>query len=120
MSSLAVFKILPTTQKYDWGKLGLTSKIAQLISQPQYAEFEPKIDEKSPYAEVYYICCRTFSERPDDTLTSYGWGLTPNRLHVYYLIPIKFFQNTSPVIQNSSESPSSINSMPGTATFPFS
>jgi hypothetical protein len=53
MSSTAVFKIVPTTQKYDWGKSGLTSKVAQLISQPQFAGiFKVEIDERSPYAEV--------------------------------------------------------------------
>ena len=48
-STAAVFKILPTTQKYDWGKSGLSSKVAQFISQPQFAV---EIDEGSPYAEV--------------------------------------------------------------------
>ena len=49
-TSAPVFKILPTTQKYDWGKYGLTSKVAQFISQPQFAV---EIDEGSPYAEVF-------------------------------------------------------------------
>ena len=43
----AVFKIIPTTQKYDWGKRGLSSKVAQFISNP--------IDEASPYAEVFSL-----------------------------------------------------------------
>ena len=50
MSTTAVFKIIPTTQSYDWGKLGLTSKVAQFASQSQIPGF--KIDERSPYAEV--------------------------------------------------------------------
>ena len=54
MTSTAVFKILPTTQKYDWGKSGLTSKVAQFISQPQFAV---EIDEGSPYAEVFLLLC---------------------------------------------------------------
>ena len=56
MSSLPVFKILPTTQKYDWGKLGLNSKVTQFISQPEF------IDEKSPYAEVFSVVDRLNGE----------------------------------------------------------
>jgi mannose-6-phosphate isomerase len=51
--STAVFKIIPTTQKYDWGKLGLSSKVAQFASQSQIPGF--KIDEKSTYAEVHIL-----------------------------------------------------------------
>lgn len=53
-TSVPVFKILPTTQKYDWGKTGLSSKVAQFISQPQ---FGVEIDEGSPYAEVFLLLC---------------------------------------------------------------
>jgi len=45
-----VFKIAPTTQKYDWGKIGTSSKVAQFASASQLAGFT--IDERSPYAEV--------------------------------------------------------------------
>ena len=79
----AVFKIIPTTQKYDWGKIGLTSKVAQFACQSQIPGF--KIDERSPYAEVvFYFCIRPSSERRDDNiLTSYGWALIRRRPHLY-------------------------------------
>lgn len=41
-----VFKIIPTTQQYDWGKIGWDSKVAQL------APLDVSIDEAAPYAEV--------------------------------------------------------------------
>ncbi|KAJ8497088.1 hypothetical protein ONZ45_g12204 [Pleurotus djamor] len=44
----AVFKIVPTTQKYDWGKVGLSSKVAQLASATG-----AEIDEAAPYAELW-------------------------------------------------------------------
>lgn len=47
----AVFKIIPTTQKYDWGKIGASSKVAQFAFQSRIPGF--KIDERSPYAEVF-------------------------------------------------------------------
>lgn len=78
MSSPAVFKILPTTQKYDWGKLGLNSKVAQFISQPELEE-PLTIDEKSPYAEVsltlVLMKCILL-------LISCGWALIRNRPRV--------------------------------------
>ena len=40
------FKIVPTTQQYDWGKIGWDSKVAQL------APSDVSIDETAPYAEV--------------------------------------------------------------------
>ncbi|KAG6917106.1 hypothetical protein DXG01_003926 [Tephrocybe rancida] len=48
MSSTPVFKIVPTTQQYAWGKIGSSAKVAQFsaASQPGFT-----IDESSPYAE---------------------------------------------------------------------
>ena len=45
-----VFKILPTTQKYDWGKIGLSSKVAQYAAACKLPGFT--LDENAPYAEV--------------------------------------------------------------------
>ncbi|KAI5992944.1 hypothetical protein EDD15DRAFT_2268557 [Pisolithus albus] len=44
-----VFLIAPTIQQYDWGKLGKSSKVAQLANSalPGFA-----LDESTPYAEV--------------------------------------------------------------------
>ncbi len=50
MTTAPVFQILPTTQKYDWGKLGLTSKVAQFAEAAKAPGFQ--LDEKAPYAEV--------------------------------------------------------------------
>ncbi|KLO17398.1 mannos-6-phosphate isomerase [Schizopora paradoxa] len=47
----SVFQILPTTQKYDWGKIGLTSKVAQFADAAKAPGFQ--LDEKSPYAELW-------------------------------------------------------------------
>ena len=43
-----VFTIVPTTQQYDWGKVGLSSKVAQFAK----ATNVESIDESKPYAEV--------------------------------------------------------------------
>lgn len=53
MSTTPVFPIIPTTQQYDWGKVGLTSKVAQFASASKTPGF--KLDEKAPYAEVCAI-----------------------------------------------------------------
>ena len=47
----AVFKILPTTQKYDWGKVGNDSAAARFASAtPSSDDFSIQSDK--PYAEV--------------------------------------------------------------------
>ena len=43
-----VFTITPTAQQYDWGKVGLESKVAQFAK----ATNVETIDESKPYAEV--------------------------------------------------------------------
>ncbi|KAI0075587.1 mannos-6-phosphate isomerase [Panus rudis PR-1116 ss-1] len=46
-----VFKIIPTTQKYDWGKIGLSSKVAQFAAAAKVPDFA--LDENAPYAELW-------------------------------------------------------------------
>jgi mannose-6-phosphate isomerase len=50
MSTLPVFKIIPTAQKYDWGKIGTNSKVAQFASASKIPGFT--LEESAPYAEV--------------------------------------------------------------------
>ncbi|KAF9524392.1 RmlC-like cupin domain-containing protein [Crepidotus variabilis] len=50
-TSLSVFKLIPTSQKYDWGKIGRTSSVALLSEASKVPDFS--IDEKSPYAELW-------------------------------------------------------------------
>lgn len=45
-----VFKILPTVQQYDWGKLGTSSKVAVFAQSAGIVDFH--VDESKPYAEV--------------------------------------------------------------------
>lgn len=45
-----IFKIVPTIQHYDWGKIGTSSKVA-VFSQSSGAS-DARIDESKPYAEV--------------------------------------------------------------------
>jgi mannose-6-phosphate isomerase len=46
----SVFKIVPTTQQYDWGKRDHSSIVAQLSLAYQAQGF--KIADGTPYAEV--------------------------------------------------------------------
>jgi mannose-6-phosphate isomerase len=50
MPASPVFKITPTVQQYEWGKVGSSSLVAQLASASNLAGFT--LDEKKPYAEV--------------------------------------------------------------------
>ncbi|KAF9261737.1 mannos-6-phosphate isomerase [Marasmius fiardii PR-910] len=47
-----VFKVIPTTQQYDWGKHGRQSKVFQLAISSQIPEFQ-QLDESKPYAELW-------------------------------------------------------------------
>ncbi|KAF8900885.1 mannose-6-phosphate isomerase [Gymnopilus junonius] len=47
----SVFKLVPTTQQYDWGKVGKSSKVAQFAAASQIPGFT--IDEGMPYAELW-------------------------------------------------------------------
>ncbi|CAK5275410.1 unnamed protein product [Mycena citricolor] len=46
-----VFKIIPTTQTYDWGKIGSISKVAQFASSSHIPGFV--LQEDAPYAELW-------------------------------------------------------------------
>jgi mannose-6-phosphate isomerase len=48
--SPTVFKIIPTTQQYDWGKIGKNAKVAQFAAASSLPGFS--VDESLPYAEV--------------------------------------------------------------------
>lgn len=52
MAQPSVFKIIPTTQKYDWGKIGLSSKVAQFAHTSKIPGFT--LEEDKPYAEVQH------------------------------------------------------------------
>lgn len=58
---MSVFKITPTTQKYDWGKVGKNSKVA-LFAAAGSPGFE--LDEKAPYAEVCSLLITRTHEQP--------------------------------------------------------
>jgi hypothetical protein len=47
---MQVFKIVPTVQQYDWGKLGTSSKVAVFAQSAGIPDFY--VDESKPYAEV--------------------------------------------------------------------
>lgn len=49
-SSPSVFKIIPTTQQYDWGKIGSNAKVAQFAKASSLPGFS--VNESLPYAEV--------------------------------------------------------------------
>ncbi|EPQ59727.1 mannos-6-phosphate isomerase [Gloeophyllum trabeum ATCC 11539] len=51
MATDPVFKIIPATQKYDWGKVGLSSKVAQFAAASKIPGFT--LDESAPYAELW-------------------------------------------------------------------
>ncbi|KAI0250502.1 mannose-6-phosphate isomerase [Lactifluus subvellereus] len=67
-----VFKILPTVQQYDWGKLGTSSKVAVFAQSAGIVDFH--VDESKPYAELWM---GTHPKSPSlipasrETLTSY-------------------------------------------------
>ncbi|KAH8103340.1 mannos-6-phosphate isomerase [Cristinia sonorae] len=46
-----VFKIIPTTQKYDWGKIGSSSKVAQFAVSSKIPGFT--LESHSSYAELW-------------------------------------------------------------------
>lgn len=48
---MEVFKITPTVQQYDWGKLGSSSKVAAFAQSAGLSEF--LVDETKPYAELW-------------------------------------------------------------------
>ncbi|KAI0301943.1 mannose-6-phosphate isomerase [Multifurca ochricompacta] len=46
-----VFKIVPTVQQYDWGKVGTSSKVALFAKSAGLTDFH--VDESKPYAELW-------------------------------------------------------------------
>jgi mannose-6-phosphate isomerase len=58
MTSAPVFKLKPTVQTYDWGKIGRESKVAQLAQAGKAAGFT--MDEGKPYAEVCLVSSSSF------------------------------------------------------------
>ncbi|KAI8986867.1 mannose-6-phosphate isomerase [Trametes punicea] len=67
----AVLKIIPTVQKYDWGKMGLSSKVAQYAVACNLPDFT--LDENAPYAELWMGTHHTSPSRLPDgqTLSDY-------------------------------------------------
>lgn len=58
---MQVFKIVPTVQQYDWGKLGTSSKVAVFAQSAGISDFH--VDESKPYAEVRVYMMNTSIER---------------------------------------------------------
>ncbi|KAF5341179.1 hypothetical protein D9611_006085 [Ephemerocybe angulata] len=50
-ASPRVFKVIPTIQQYDWGKVGREAKVAQFAEASQLPGFS--VDEGAPYAELW-------------------------------------------------------------------
>jgi mannose-6-phosphate isomerase len=61
----SVFKIQPTAQQYDWGKIGSQSRVAQLAHSSGLEGFT--LDESKPYAEARYnpLLTESFLCQPD-------------------------------------------------------
>ncbi|KAF8638759.1 hypothetical protein AX17_001975 [Amanita inopinata Kibby_2008] len=51
MKVVPVFKIIPTTQQYEWGRIGSASKVAQLAASSRLPGFS--INDTKPYAELW-------------------------------------------------------------------
>jgi mannose-6-phosphate isomerase len=47
---MSIFQITPTIQNYDWGKIGASSKVAQLASASKITGFS--LADGKHYAEV--------------------------------------------------------------------
>ena len=56
LSMPSAFRVIPTTQRYDWGKRGSKSRVAQLAVASKLPGFQ--LDENAPYAEVILVCNR--------------------------------------------------------------
>ena len=54
---MQVFKIVPTVQQYDWGKLGASSKVAVFARSAGIPNFH--VNESKPYAEVRVYAMKT-------------------------------------------------------------
>lgn len=94
MSTPPVFAIVPTTQSYDWGKIGSDSKVAQLAASSKVSGFT--LDDKKPYAEVmiFLLIMIYFLKH----VLSYGWA--PILLRRRTSNRTKLFQSTSQLTQS--------------------
>lgn len=69
--TIPVFPVIPTTQKYDWGMIGLSSKVAQFANAAKTPGFI--LDEKAPYAEVSRALVIVIHDLSDENVRfSYG------------------------------------------------
>ncbi|KAJ3517813.1 hypothetical protein NMY22_g13882 [Coprinellus aureogranulatus] len=70
---LKVFKVIPTTQSYDWGKRGRDAKVAAFAEASKIPGFE--VQEDKPYAELWMGTHPTSPSRlassPDTLLSSH-------------------------------------------------
>ncbi|KAH8999542.1 mannose-6-phosphate isomerase, partial [Lactarius akahatsu] len=67
-----VFKVTPTVQQYDWGKLGSASKVAVFAQSAGLSDF--RVDETKPYAELWmgtHPKSPSFISASGETLASY-------------------------------------------------
>lgn len=48
-------EILGSIKTYDWGKVGRSSKVAQLALKND-EQFAKDFNESTPYAELWYAC----------------------------------------------------------------
>jgi len=48
---MSAFKLAPTVQQYDWGKIGTSSKVAVYAQSAGISDFH--VDESKPYAELW-------------------------------------------------------------------
>lgn len=72
--TVPVFPVVPTVQRYDWGKIGLQSKVAQFADAAGF-----KVDAKAPYAEVRRLLSFVLASLKKCLLVSYGWVLIRSR-----------------------------------------
>ena len=105
LTAMSVFKIAPTIQQYEWGKLGSSAKVAQLSGL--------HVDESRPYAEVRPRPCGS----PCLTSPSSGWAPTPSR-HPVSFPQTRYSRTISQSIQSLSANTSSTHSAHPTGIYP--
>lgn len=71
---MSIFQLIAGTQSYDWGKIGLDSKVAQ------YAQCSPdfKLDESKPYAELWMGTHPSLASRVSSTGETLREHITKN------------------------------------------
>jgi hypothetical protein len=110
-----IFHLAPTTQMYDWGKPGLSSKVAQLATASNVPGF--CLDESATYAEVNFSHLILVQNLFTVLYGSYGWVLTL-RPPLASLPQVVRSRHTWPHTRTSWAQKSSRSSMLPTATFP--